>query len=729
MSRKKKRNPRPAPPRIAPAPVVRRSGMPRIVPIAGVALAALALIWVVAGKRFVGRTAARPRNILLVTLDTTRPDHLGCYGDRAARTPNIDKIAAEGVRFDRAYSPVPLTLPSHASILTGLYPPGHGIRNNGRALAEGVRTLAEILKARGYASAAFVSSFSLDSRFGLDRGFDVYDDDLGSASPYKTENAERRAEETSARASRWLGQNAGRPFFCWVHFFDPHLPYDPPEPYKDEFRDAPYDGEIAYMDRSVGALRERLEELGHGGDTLIVVAGDHGEGLGDKVEIGHGLFLYEETVRVPLIVRRPGSRPRPRTVDAAVRLVDVAPTILDLASLRSEAAAMSGRSLVPWMDGKGGPGLDALLETAYPRDNFGWSELAGLVSGPWKYIQAPKPELYDLAGDASERSNLFGPSSARAADMRRALERELARAAGAAAAKPGGAAARSEDLDRLRSLGYVNFAPAKPGAAALPDPKDELDSLRLIQRAQDAEFAGNAAEAEALGREIMKTIPDSPGGYVNTAIAQAGQKKFDAAIETLKAGLARIPGSETLLVRLGHTCLVAGKVAAASVAMETVLASNPKNVDALTVRAGILDSTGRKDEAAKYFERALAVEPESRFLRTSYAACLASGGRLREAIAVYDRLIEDDPGQQAYYQYAGIAHSYLGEFDAAISYLKRAVDIHPTASGYFNLAVACEKTGKPDEAVKYLKLYLDNSAGESEANVAKARAELQRLQK
>jgi arylsulfatase A-like enzyme/tetratricopeptide (TPR) repeat protein len=667
-------------------------------------------------------------NILLITLDTTRADHLGCYGYPQAKTPYLDGLAREGVLFSRAYCPAPLTLPSHCSIMSGLYPVAHGVRNNGHDLPQGIRTLAEIMKGQGYSTSAFVSSFSVDSRFGIGRGFDVYDDTFQSQLPLKSQNAERRAGETFARFSRWLDSNGQNRFFTWVHYFDPHLPYDPPPPYSEEFSGHPYDGEIAYMDQYVGALLERLKEKGILDKTIIVVAGDHGEGLGDKVETGHGLFLYEETLRVPLIFYNPRIFPRSQVVESAVRLVDVAPTILEMIGLKGEAAGMQGRSLIDWIKGKTRSDLDGLVETVYPRENFGWSELVGLVSEPWKFIQAPRPELYDLKNDPGESMNIYGSSTKKAGELKKILEREILRLSSSSAGVGGNVPARAEDLEKLKSLGYLNFAPAKPGSS-LPDPKDKISSLRLIQQAQAFEFEEKYPEAERIYRRLLEDMPDSPASYVNLAIAQARQNGFDRAIATLDLGIARIPDSEILLVRLGHTYLVTGRVQEALATMEKVLVLNPENVDALTVCAGALEATGRKDEARAYYERALAIEPESRHLRMSYAGDLASGGKLREAIKVYESLIGDFPEEQAFYQFAGIAYSYLGEFEPAISLLEQAVAIRPTAVGYFNLALAQEKSGDLRQAIKYFKLYLENSRGESEVSVRKAKAELESLEK
>jgi arylsulfatase A-like enzyme/tetratricopeptide (TPR) repeat protein len=704
----------------------RRAWAPALAAIAAAA-ALLAYFLVIGPSRKAVRLAGAPTpNVLLITLDTTRADRLGCYGYAPAKTPVLDGLARDGVRFARAYCPVPLTLPSHASILTGLYPLGHGVRNNGHVLAPGVKTLAEVLKENGYATAAFVSAFSVDSRFGLDRGFDVYDDMLPSELPVKSQNAERRADKTFERFSRWLDKRDGGKFFGWVHYYDPHLPYDPPSPYREEFEGRPYDGEVAYMDRYVGAVLDRLRDKGLLDGTLVVVAGDHGEGFGDKVEVGHGLFLYEETLLVPLIFHHRGVFLRPRVVEGAVRLIDVAPTVLDVLGLGGAAANMQGRSLVPRVARPSGEGPDALVESTYPRENFGWAELVGWVSGSWKFILAPRPELYDLKADPAEAVNLLEKAPDRARALRKKLEDGMVSLSAGRTAAAGTAGASPESLERLRSLGYVNFAPVRPGAA-VPDPKDKLDLLRLIQQAQAYEMAERYSEAELVYLRVVDEIPDSAESYVNLAIAQARQQKFGLAVETLKKGASRLPESEILLFRLGFTFLVAGRIPEAQETLSRLLAMNPRNIDALTISAGILDASGRKAEAQDVFRRALAVEPESRSLRMSYAGSLASGGLLREAIVVYEGLIADFPEEQAFHQYAGIAHSYLGEYDRAIRLLEQAVAIRPTPIGYFNLAVAHEKSGRPGEAAKYLRLYLDNAQGESEANIQRARAELERL--
>ncbi|MGQ9801306.1 MAG: tetratricopeptide repeat protein [Candidatus Saccharicenans sp.] len=683
-------------------------------------------IWYLMSKKAPGydRVAVSSANILLITLDTTRADHLGCYGYKEARTPNLDRLAREGIRFARAYCPAPLTLPSHTTILTGLEPFRHQVRNNGHYLPANIRTVTEILKERGFRTAAFVSSFSVDSRFGLDRGFELYDDTFQADMPFKTMNAERRAGDTFSRFARWLENNYRDRFFCWVHYYDPHLPYDPPAPYDQEFSDRPYDGEIAYMDVYVGRILQALEDKGLLDKTVIIVAGDHGEGLGSRVELGHGIFLYEETVRVPLIFWGKKVFSRPGVVEERVRLTDLAPTILSWVKGEEEAAQMQGRSLEPFFRGREKKDRDTIIETFYPRENFGWSELIGIISGRYKLIQSPRPELFDLKSDPEERRNLFSTNQELASELKQKLESMVL-----GQAVPGSSGAtRPEDLERLRSLGYLNLAPAR-GQSSYPDPKEKIELLKLIQQAQAYEFEEKYDLAEQAYWKIMEEVPDSPASYVNLALALAGQKKMDRAVEVLQRGLDRLPYSEILLTRLGHTYAVSGKYFLALRTMEKVLELNARNLEALTVSAGILDAAGRKEEAWGLYRRALEVEPESKSLRTSLAASLASAGKFAEAIEIYKRLIEDFPEDQSLYQFTGLAYSYLGDHEQAIFYLRQAVAILPTRSGYYNLAVAYEKAGRTREAVEYFRLYLENSGGDREETIRLARRELQRLEK
>ena len=664
-------------------------------------------------------------SVVLITLDTTRADRIGSYGYSEAKTPNLDFLSENGVRFADVACPVPLTLPSHCSILTGTYPLDHHVHNNGAyTLAEDQNTLAERLGDEGLKTAAFVASFSVDSRFGLDQGFEVYDDSFIEGSPFKALNSERKAEPVYRAFAGWLDSVEDERFFTWVHFFDPHLPYDPPSPYKEEFSTRPYDGEIAYMDSFVGEVVGRLDEKDLLDRTLVVVAGDHGEGLGDKYEAGHGIFLYDPTVKVPLIFYARNHLPQGRVISNRVRLVDIRPTILELLALE-ETESIRGKSLIPMMEGRDEEDLDAYIESFYPRENFGWAELTGLLSGPWKYIHAPKPELYNLDEDPGEKVNRFMDRPRIAADMSRKLDALVKSAVGGGS---GGRELSAEEQERLRSLGYIRYTEGDAEGDA-PDPKDKIDELRKIQTAEMHEFAGDFAAAAEIHKEMVDLRPKSASSHVNLALAQARMKDFDAAIATLKKGIEAVPDSEILLSRLGHTYFVTGRQNEAFEAMQQVLAVNPRYLDALTACAIITDGQGKKAEARDYFERALDVEPENKFLRMSYALNLATGGRIPEAVAAYTGLIKDYPDEASNYQFLGITYGLAGNYEDAITNLKQAVGLKPTPIAYLNLAVALKGTGDIAGALRNFELYLENPEGEDEAKIRSVRAEMENLRR
>lgn len=712
----------------AEAPVKQRTWKPWFI------LSALAFIIIICAGVWIlflspGKTLVTKNerlNVLLITLDTTRADRLGCYGYSGAKTPNLDSLSQKGVRFINAYCQVPLTLPSHCSILTGTYPVYHNVHNNGTYyLSSDHLTLAEALKAKGFKTAAFAASFTVDSRFGLDQGFDYYDDKFQEGSPFKALNSEKRAEQVFASFSSWIDNNHAEQFFCWVHFFDPHLPYDPPSPYKEEFSAHPYDGEIAYMDSYVGAVIEKLREKKILEQTLIIIAGDHGEGLGDKVEIGHGIFLYEMVMKVPLIFYSENYLPKGKAIPARVRLIDIMPSVLDMLGLQVPDQNQ-GISLIPYIEGREKDDLDSYIETFYPRENYGWSNLTGLIAGDWKYIRAPKAELYNLKSDPNEEKNVLQSNQKIASEMNRSLETLVK--SSVANADAGRRVPTSEERERLRALGYISYSDDKDKGEH-PDPKDKIDELQMIQQAEMYEFQGNFQAAAGLHEKMLALRPSTPSGYVNLALAQARMKKFDEAIETLKKGIEKIPDSEILLSRLGHTYLVTGRLNEAFAAMQQVLETNPKYFDALTASAVILDTLRKKEEARGYYEKALAIEPENKFLRTSYALNLATGGKIPEAIEIYTRLIQDYAGEYILYQNLGIAYGVSGNYAKAIENLKQAISLNPTPIAYFNVAVALKETGEIAEAIRYLEFYLEDPRGEDESKIKSARMELLNLQR
>jgi arylsulfatase A-like enzyme len=444
-------------------------------------------------------------SVLLVTVDTLRADRVGAYGAGDARTPTLDKLARQGVRFQTAIAVTPITLPSHASILTGLYPPRHGVRHNGiYRLEAGIETLAERLRAAGYSTAAVVGAYVLARRFGLDQGFDLYDDRMSSKRALAGGYLERTAGAVTDRALQWLDATS-RPFFLWVHYYDPHAEYAPPPPFAARFPDRPYQGEIAYVDSELGRLIDALRASGRLEDTLVVVTSDHGESLGEHGEAFHSYTLYDATLAVPLILRGPGI-PAGRAVGGVVSGVDVAPTVLALLGVAALREA-DGRDLsLLWQTGADPPSGAAYAETLATEIDHGWSPLFAIRSPRHHYVRAPRPELYAVRDDPSELRNLLEgasePASPVATDLARridaVLERERRREPEALDAKT---------RERLAALGYA--IPAQPAPRTGLDPKDGLSWMSHYDEAHRAVEAHQLERARKLLEEMLEAVPSS----------------------------------------------------------------------------------------------------------------------------------------------------------------------------------------------------------------------------
>jgi arylsulfatase A-like enzyme/Flp pilus assembly protein TadD len=666
-------------------------------------------------------------NVLLVTLDTTRPDRLGAYGYDKARTPALDALAAGGVRFANAYCQVPMTLPSHCSILTGTGPLAHKVRNNGTYfLSQEMVTLAERLKERGYRTAAFVSSFNVDSRFGVAQGFDIFDDQFGANEMIKTFRSERGAGETSAAFLRWLDGMPGGPFFSWVHYYDPHMPYDPPSPFKEQFQD-PYDGEIAYMDASFAKILEGLRKKGLLENTLIVVAGDHGEAFGEKKEVSHGLFIYDATMKVPLLFHAPRNIPRGRVVDARVRLIDIMPTILDALKMPANKE-VQGRSLLPYIEGRRSDDLPCYLECYYPLETYGWSELVGLIDNGKKFIKAPRPELYDLKSDPGESRDLVQKEAGAAAAMMRKLQAMIV--ADSSDLAPSRRKLSREEEERLRSLGYVaGDASVRVGKGPLPDPKDKVDEFQIIYRAVFCEEEGKWEEAEKSYREILRLQPDVAWRYVDLAIFLSRRERLPQAIDVLRQGLSRMPDSFVILTRLAHFEMRAGRFDEAFEMSQAALRIDPGYFDALVIAAAVEDVRGNLGEAERLYGQALEIEPENRPVRIKHAYALAALGRGEEAAGIDEALKKEVPDDIRLLQDLGVIYGGLGRWDLAEENLRKAVELQPSPETWFNFASVLEQAGKLADAVRYLKLYLEKTPeGETprKANARKALADWQR---
>jgi arylsulfatase A-like enzyme len=461
----------------------------------------------------------RHPDVVLITMDTTRADRLGCYGYGAAETPVIDGLAREAVRYEHCYAPVPLTLPSHATLFTGLLPPRHGIRMNGRdALPEEALTLAEVLRAEGYATGAVVGAFVLDGQFGLAQGFEMYDDAIpeeGKAGRFQY--AERNAGAvTDAALAWWQGrEEQDRPAFLWVHYFDPHGPYaapgfDPAFP-----RQEPYDAEVSYVDKELGRLLRVLDEERSGEKPLLVLTADHGEGLGQHGELSHGLFVYNSTLHVPLLVRFPDGRYGGESRRARVGLADLMPSLLGWMGIEADedrAGGFDGAEL-PLTEGEDEARVEepqpVYFENRYVTAKFGWSGLAGVIVGDRKWIEAPRPELYDLVEDAHEERNLYGEKEGRSEVLRGELARVRDRME-AAPAFPRDEAAQTDRLMRgLRSLGYVDGAGlvderVGEDVPGLPDPKDMVEVSQQIHVVSSLMEAERVDEAAKILLEVLR---------------------------------------------------------------------------------------------------------------------------------------------------------------------------------------------------------------------------------
>jgi len=523
-----------------------------------------------------------------VTVDTLRADRLGSYGDEAARTPAMDALASSGVLFEHAYTPAPLTLPAHTSIMTGLVPPAHGVRGNGGfALGPGTPTLAEALRARGLATAAFIGGFPLARRFGLARGFEEYDDAMGKSPGVSYEFAERRGDAVVQSARTWLGVHPGR-VFMWVHLFDPHAPYDPPPAFRGT---DPYRGEVAAADAALATLMTAWNA--RPGPSLVVLAADHGEAFGEHGEESHSLFVYDPTLHVPLLVDGPGW-PAGKRVATAAGLADIAATIVE--AIGPGGPALPGRSLRRLVEGA--PAEPLYAETLAPRLDFGWSDLRAWRDERYKYIRAPRPELYDLVRDPTESRDVAAAHPDVVARMREDLDRAMGtfgEAESRRAADPGAA-------ERLRALGYVQGPQAKGSGA---DPKDMVDVALLIARAAGP-FRDHAAAAAAY-RPIAMRDPANP--LVN--------------------------------LRLADALLRAGRAEEAVPYYRKVIAGQPRTADAFVGLASAHAERGRLDEARQVLLAALAVDPASGQVHYNLGEVARVKGDVETARREYTAALDD----------------------------------------------------------------------------------------
>ncbi|MEP7116435.1 MAG: sulfatase-like hydrolase/transferase [Acidobacteriota bacterium] len=617
-------------------------------------------------------------NVLLVTIDTLRADRVGAYGNRQGLTPTLDRLAREGLRVDTVHAHVPLTLPSHTALMTGTYPFVNGVRDNGSFRFDGARpTLATTLKAAGYRTGAFVSAFVLDARFGLNVGFDVYDDRFGSRSVGGDLSVlERPADVTLGAATAWIGEGVAttpaRPWFAWVHLYDPHEPYAAPEPFRTRFAADPYAGEVAFADAQLGAALERLTRLGQLADTVVVVAADHGESLGEHGERTHGLFAYDATMRVPLVIWAPPAV-TPGVLLGPGRLVDVVPTVLDLVGV--PAPAGNGQSLMPFAAAHQAiADTDVYFEALNANLTRHWAPLTGLVSKGLKFIDLPQPELYDLGADPGELTNLYATRQRDADPIARKLF--AARASGRPAAP---AAVDRETEQRLRSLGYL-VAPANSAAktyTAADDPKALVGLNNALDDALEALKAGRTAVAERELKQIIATRPDFTVAHDRLAQVYRDSGRLALAVDTLekasKAGVA----DAALLAALGGYLQEAGQLDRSMSVLEAALKLNPSEMEIYEKLGITYTRVGRSDDAHKMFAHMLAVAPNSATTLNNLGSLYLSQRRWDEALASLTRAIAIDPAMANAYNGRGVAYAQQGQLDHAIVEWRKALELRP----------------------------------------------------
>jgi arylsulfatase A-like enzyme/Flp pilus assembly protein TadD len=625
------------------------------------------------GSNALAATAPSP-NVVFITIDTLRADHLGCYGDTQIRTPNIDALAADGTRFERAYTAVPVTLPSHTVIFTGTYPMLSGVHDfAANKLNPTQPTLASVLKENGYRTGAVIGSAVLDSRFGLNHGFDFYYDhfDFNRLQESNLDEMERPGNVVADVTLDWLAQNYQKKFFFWMHLYDPHYPYRPPAPYSERYRDRLYDGEIAFADAQVGRLIQFLKNKGLYPNTLIILSGDHGESLGEHREKTHGFFIYNATLRVPLIIHLPTSE-HAKTVTKLVNLADLMPTALQALNI-AIPAQVQGQSLLPLISSKTEENPRSLYaETFLPLLHFNWSELRGVETDRYHFIDAPKPELYDLSKDPGETRNLYAEKKAVADELRSRLAslvrqyttgEELAEKTGLDAAL----------MERLKSLGYVAFAGggnSEVGSHALPDPKDRIQLYELFSDAMaDSQHGEYASSIEKLN-VVMQTESNSVPAHYLQGLNYYRTHEYSKSVAELERVVQLSPDYSLAVFQLG---LAYG-------------------------------SKGDFDKSISVLQRALELDPTNFEAAYNLGVAYLQRRMVPEALAAFRKSLAIAPDYSLGHRSLGELLLYEGQVDDAIVELRRAAELAPEDQrAHMSLAKALNEKGLPEQAEEEMR--------------------------
>lgn len=656
------------------------------------------------------RQADKKLNFLLITIDTLRPDRLSCYSPQYVKTPRIDALAAKGVLFERAFAHDPLTLPSHTNIMLGKTALAHGVDENSKSVvSQDFQTLAELLKSYGYETGAFVGAFPLDSRFGLDQGFDVYDDMYPSQPATGLAYSERKAEQTIQPALDWLSKRQGN-WFCWVHLWDPHFPYSAPEPYEDSFKGDPYSGEVAYVDHELGKLLDEVENKGWLDLTLIILTGDHGEALGEHGENTHSYFAYNSTIWVPLIISGPMTNVS--RVKEYVSHVDIFPTVCDVLGLKMPSG-LHGESLEPFLRGKTGKTKAIYFEAMDAYKNRGWAPLRGIIMDGKKYFDSPIPELYDLEKDFNEETNLVPETDV--SSFKKLLEEKMESDSSPLRSQAAGTVDK-ETLDKLRSLGYT----ASPVAQVKESygPEDDLKTLLPLEQqfeaAVDMEKLGKIPESVRLLEEIIHARKDFVKAYDHLYQIYVSQGLVDDGLKVLERGFSANPNNYMMVSNYGTALVKQGRTDKGAQILEQSLFLFDKDAEVWNLLGAAYWQRGDFERALENYEKALALDPGDAIINVNigsfYVAMSQTTKRLEDAqrsVEYFQQAIADDPSLASAYNGLGGAMKLLGNTDEAIANWEKALELNPRyAISVYNLAYAYLEKGNKTRALEYCQLYL-----------------------
>ncbi|PXF56991.1 MAG: hypothetical protein C4B58_11350 [Deltaproteobacteria bacterium] len=645
-------------------------------------------------------------NVLIITMDTTRADHLGCYGYDKIQTPHIDAAAKEGVLFEEAFSVQPVTLPSHCSIFTGKYPFSHGVRdNNIYRLAEENLTLAEILKERDYVTAAFISSYILDRQFGLTQGFHFYNDRFLKPKQKGRLPIDRRAAEVSILACKWLDtfkeKKDERPFFLWLHYYDPHADYDPPSPYKEAYPN-PYDGEIAYMDDWIGYVFDDLKLKDLWDNTIVVLVADHGESLGEYGEQTHGIFIYRPTTNVPLIIKYPEKLPQGVRSKERVSTIDIMPTVLDLLGIKAEEK-FDGQSLISLIKDKRGINERAVYSEAFIPKGFNWSELKGIRKGKWCFIEAPRPELYQIEPGEKELESLIGKYPQQAEEIKSLLYAMLTETQ---QAKTEQVAVNEEMIERLKGLGY--FVGGGQGGEEITtsqqDPKDMIKLFALYQRANGLVENESYGQAVALFEKIMEQDPDNPRFLMESADININLNKFKEAEKHLKHAVS-IKGKDPRCHYLLGLCYENwDKTDMAIKEYKEAIALNHNHFLAYFHLGLIYTNTGQWEKAEHAFLETRRIKPDdvSTLNNLGYIA-IKGKNDFQTGIDLIKQALKITPQNQTLLSSLGWAYYNVKDYKNAVTYLEAALALEPDNRMFIQQLKAIYKALGDKERLKQLE--------------------------